>query len=316
MSDRPDDWDHRIGDRLRLRELRVLLTVAATGSMAQAAARLGMTQSAVSQAIAQLEAATRVRLLDRGPKGVTPTNYGEALLRRGAEVFDTLNLGLRDIADLADPGGGEVVVGASESHVAGGFLADIIHGLARSWPRLKIRVVEANTAALSFQEVRDRSVDLMLGRIGRAPLDDDLQADHLFDESLVLVTGAQNEWAGKEGIDFADLVDRPWILSPPVNAVHTLVTESFRTRGLTMAPLTIATWSMNLRLQLLTSGPYVTAFPESLVRYNRDRWALRVLPLSLGQPLPVAIVTLKHRTQSAATRVFIEHARAAAKAFS
>ena len=101
-----------------------------------------------------------------------------------------------------------------------------------------------------------------------------------------------------------------------MNAVHTLVTESFRTRGLTMAPLTIATWSMNLRLQLLTSGPYVTAFPESLVRYNRDRWALRVLPLSLGQPLPVAIVTLKHRTQSAATRVFIEHARAAAKAFS
>jgi len=53
---------------------------------------------------------------------------------------------------------------------------------------------------------------------------------------------------------------------------------------------------MQLRLQLLASGRYLTVFPDSLVRYSADLWSLRVLPVALGQALPVVIVTLKNRT--------------------
>ena len=121
------DW--RIGERLRLRDLRILQHVIACGSMAKAAAELSISQPAVSQSVAQLEAVLKVRLLDRSPRGVTPTIYGEALLRRGLEAFDALRQGVRDIEFLADPGAGEVVIGASESHIAGGFLAEIIQKL-------------------------------------------------------------------------------------------------------------------------------------------------------------------------------------------
>jgi DNA-binding transcriptional LysR family regulator len=235
------------------------------------------------------------------------------MLRSGAEVFDSLKQGMRDIAFLADPGAGEVTIGASESHIAGGFLAEIILALAQKYPRMAIRVTEANTAALSFTELRARRVDMMLGRIGDEPLDDDLHADHLFDESLHIVAGAQNDWAHQDGIDLPDLADKPWILSPPENAVHTLVAAAFRNRALPEPALNVSTWSMTLRLQLLTSGPYVTAFPSSLVRFNAKRWNLKILPICLGQSLPVAIVTVRHRTQSAAARVFIEQARAETK---
>jgi DNA-binding transcriptional LysR family regulator len=232
-----------------MRDLRILLTTVASGSMAKAASQLSMTQPAVSQAIAQLEAATRVKLLDRGPRGVTPTIYGEALIRRGTEAFDALKQGMRDIAFLADPGAGEVVIGTSESHIAGGFLAEIIQTLAGRYPRITIRVMEANTAALAFTELRARHVDIMLGRIGGRQLDGDLQADHLFDEALQVVVGGQNGWAHRDGIDFSDLVDKPWILSPPENAVHALVAAAFRNRDLPMPSLNITTWSMTLRLQ-------------------------------------------------------------------
>ena len=311
MGEWEDDWDRRIGEWVRMRDLRILLTTVACGSMAKAASQLSMTQPAVSQAIAQLEAATRVKLLDRGPRGITPTIYGEALIRRGTEAFDSLKQGMRDIAFLANPGAGEVVIGASESHIAGGFLAEIIQTLARQYPRMVTRVMETNTGALAFTELRARDADMMLGRIGNGPLDDDLHADHLFDETLHVVAGGQNEWAHCDSMDFLDLVDKPWILAPPENTVHALVAAAFRDRGLPMPPLSIATWSMTLRLQMLAAGPYVTAFPASLVQYNAKRWDLKILPVSLGQKLPVAIVTLKHRTQSAAARVFIEHARAA-----
>lgn len=149
----------------------------------------------------------------------------------------------------------------------------------------------------------------MLGRIDGGAMSDDLHADHLFDEPLVAVTGGQQDWAHRDGLDLADLVDRPWILSPPPNAIHSLVVAAFRDRGLPPPSLGVATWSMTLRLQLLTTGPYVTAFPSSLVDYNARRWNLRVLPVGLGKPLPVAIVTLKHRLQTAAVRTFIERAR-------
>src|ERR1700742_3940820 len=107
MSPALADWEARIGRRLKLRDLHVLSSVLRFGSMAKAAAHLGLTQPAISQAIADLEAGLGVRLLDRGPRGVTSTPFGEALLKRGAEAFDALRQGIREIEFLSEPGTGE-----------------------------------------------------------------------------------------------------------------------------------------------------------------------------------------------------------------
>src|SRR6266849_5804789 len=77
------NWENQVGRRLRLRDLHVLFMVVERGSMAKAAAELGISQPAVSDVIANLEHALGVRLLDRSPHGVEPTMYGHALLKRG-----------------------------------------------------------------------------------------------------------------------------------------------------------------------------------------------------------------------------------------
>ena len=105
---KPLDWDGRIGRRVRLRDLHILFAVAQQGSMAKAGAHLGMSQSAVSQAIAALEGALKVRLLDRTSRGVELTMYGTALMRRGQAAFDELRSGVKDIEFLTDPEVGEV----------------------------------------------------------------------------------------------------------------------------------------------------------------------------------------------------------------
>ena|SRR5436305_13752455 len=96
-------WEHQIGRRLRLRDLFVFFTVVEYGSMAKAAAKLGVATPSVSEVIADLEHALGVRLLDRTPKGVTATAYGEALLARGRAAFDELRQGIREIEFIADP---------------------------------------------------------------------------------------------------------------------------------------------------------------------------------------------------------------------
>src|ERR687894_2656275 len=105
------DWADRIGRRVKLRDLHVLLAVAECGGMAKAAESLAITHPVVSKTISDLEQALGVRLLDRGARGVEPTAYGQALLDCGAAVFDELRQGLRRIEHPADAGVGGLPVG-------------------------------------------------------------------------------------------------------------------------------------------------------------------------------------------------------------
>src|SRR4051812_4790015 len=128
-----EDWERRIGRRLKLRDIHILSTAVRWGSMAKAASYLGMSQPAVSEAIASLEDAVRVRLLDRNTRGVEATIFGRALLARGQVVFDELSQGIRDIEFLSKPTVGEVRIACPDS-LAAGFVPEVIGRLARRYP--------------------------------------------------------------------------------------------------------------------------------------------------------------------------------------
>src|SRR5690606_7674100 len=93
---KPEDWDGRIGRRITLRDLHILSQVVRRGSMAKAATELATSQSVVSDSVANLESALGVRLLDRTARGVEPTIYAAALLKRGHAAFDELRQGIKD----------------------------------------------------------------------------------------------------------------------------------------------------------------------------------------------------------------------------
>jgi len=105
-----------------------------------------MSQPAVSEAIANLEAALRVRLLDRSPRGVEPTIYAAALLKRERVVFDELQQGIKEIEFLLNPTAGEVRLGTTEV-LAAGLVPEGVDRLSRRHPQTVIRVVLANPRA-------------------------------------------------------------------------------------------------------------------------------------------------------------------------
>ena len=140
MSQNAKDTDSHIGRRLKLRDLQILASVAQHGSMAKAATHLATTQPTVSQAIADLEDAVGVRLFDRSTQGVVPTAYGEILLKRGAEAFDALKQGMRDIEFHATSGAGDVWVGCMEA-LLHGLLPAVIQRLAKQHPKIIVHVL-------------------------------------------------------------------------------------------------------------------------------------------------------------------------------
>ena len=163
------DWESQLGRRMRLRDLHVFATTVRLGSMAKAARELGVSQPAVSEVIAELEQLLGVRLLDRTPRGVEPTVYGSALLRRSIAAFDELRQGIRDIEFLSDPTAGELRIGCPES-IAAGYLQPVVARFAKTHPRVVLDVDTVNTQSFS-PKLRERSLDLVLAR-GGWPLDE------------------------------------------------------------------------------------------------------------------------------------------------
>src|SRR5262245_59915210 len=134
----------RIGRRIRLHDLNVLIAVVPAGSMNKAASLLHTGQSAISRSISDLEPAVGVQLLDRNPRGVQPTEYGHALLSGGMAMFDELRQAIKHIEFLADPTAGKIRVGTTIPLVTS-FVDSVIDRISRQHPRILFDLVTAQT---------------------------------------------------------------------------------------------------------------------------------------------------------------------------
>jgi DNA-binding transcriptional LysR family regulator len=309
------NWEAMIGRRVRLRDLHVLFAVHQSGSMAKAAPLLGITQSAISQMIADLEHALGVRLLDRGPRGVEATVYGRTLLKYGKAAFDNLRQGIQEIEFLAHPGAGEVRIGAPES-VSSAILPAIIRRFSQQYPRAQLDVDTTDvTAAMS--KLRDRSLDMVmaLGGIARedVSLATDMNVEKLFEDELVVAADRDSPWARRRKLDLSELADAPWILAPS-GFSNIVLAEAFRARGLDMPKVSLKTFSIHIRANLIAGSTFVTTLPKSVLDFYAQRLPLKALSVALpARPWPLVIATLKDRTVSPAVERFIKCAREVTK---
>jgi DNA-binding transcriptional LysR family regulator len=310
------DWDSRIGRRVTLRDLHILFAVVQHGSMAKAGGSLGKSQSAVSQAIAAIEHAVGVRLLDRTSRGVEPTAYGSALLRRGRAAFDELRLGINEIESMADPATGEVRIACSDL-VSAGILPPIVDRVSLQYPRIKLDVHETSSATMEYPELQERKVDIRLAILQR-PLEGEtakkFHAEILCNDQICLATGLSSPLARRRKIDLSDLLGAPWIAPPPEASGGASIIEAFRAQGLSPPEFTVTTFSVGLRSFLGMGGRFVIALPVSVLALYSKVLALKRLPIELPKSqLSIAIVTLKDRTLSPAAQLFIACAREVTK---
>src|SRR5258705_11300558 len=154
----PVDWESLAGRRLRLGVFHVFFAVGQSGSRAKGATLLRVPHPAVSKAISALDAVLGVRLFDRSTQGVTPTVYGEALMKCGSTVFDELRQGIRAIEFLADPTSGDVRIGCLMS-VAALILPMVIQRFAQKYPRVVVHQDEVNVLAEQLSWLRSRKYD-------------------------------------------------------------------------------------------------------------------------------------------------------------
>jgi DNA-binding transcriptional LysR family regulator len=302
----------RVERRLKLHDVRVLMSVVEAGSMAKAAQRLGTSQPAISRSIAELEHTLGVRLLERSSWGVEPTQYGDAIIRRGVAVFDELRAGVKDIEFLADPTAGELRVACPEA-IASGPVVAVINRLTRRHPRIVFHIM-TGTARAIHRAVIERTAEIGIMRVMGRVDEDVLRVETLFDDELVVAAGARNPLTRRRRIELAELAHEKWVMSLNDSFSTALAAEAFAEQGLPPPRATVVTPSQSLRNRLLVTGGFLTCIHGFALAVPNKYPTIRPLPVAM--PItrrPMAIFTLRKRVLSPLAESFIANIRSIAR---
>lgn len=123
-----------------LDDLRALVAVARERSFTKAAAKLGVSQSALSQTVRELEERLGVRLLTRTTRSVSPTEAGERLIQAAGPRFEEIEAELAAIRELREKPAGTIRITATE-YAADAILLPKLAKLLRTYPDIKVEII-------------------------------------------------------------------------------------------------------------------------------------------------------------------------------
>jgi DNA-binding transcriptional LysR family regulator len=305
------DWSTRIGRRIKLRDLHILQAAVETGSMARAAGELAITQPAVSYAIAELEHALGVPLLERTSQGVTPTVYGQVMLDHSNIVFNELRHGINEINSLADPSVGELRIGTTPPMSA--IASAVFNTFVPTHPRMTFALTVSGTDVL-LAELRRREVELVISRLAEFVSDEDLDVRTLFHDELSVICSKQSKWARKRGVSLADIVDEPWVFPHAGGFLTKVIKAAFEEQGLSVPRATVTTQSTYALSVLVANGPFLAMHPGCMLTMPREHPLLAAVDVRLRKTRgAIGLITLKNRSLSPVAKLFLKAATSTVK---
>jgi DNA-binding transcriptional LysR family regulator len=190
-----------------LHQLRLFVTLARHRSFTRAGDEFGITQSAVSRGIRELEDEIALRLFDRTTRQVALTDTGRKLLARIAPLVEELEATLRPQTQArGEPG---IVNLASSCGLTASVLPAMLASCRERWPETSVVVMDRPQSAV-LQLVRSGEADF--GIVIAPDSLDELTAEALFDDALAAVVSASHRLAGAASIEWQQLRGMPLLL--------------------------------------------------------------------------------------------------------
>ena len=306
--------------RLKTRQLRLLVALDDARNVHRAAAALAVSQSAASKELKDLETMLDLRLFDRLPRGVSPTLAGEALIRHARSALRSLARAQEELDVLRSGAAGEVEVGVIM--VPGlELLPRAIARLKRELPLLRIGV-QVEPSPLLLARLKDESLDFLIARILDQEDRTELQFEEIADEPvcavarpghplLQAVTGAA---AGAAVPSLEALLSWPWVLPPRGSILRRRFDAMFRRAGL-LPPLDVVeTTAMLVVTGLLQQTDALHVMPRQVAEQYAGWRQLALLPVELPCRMDAfGIVTRRDQPLTAAAARLVQAVREAAR---
>ncbi|GAA4987191.1 LysR substrate-binding domain-containing protein [Yinghuangia aomiensis] len=294
-----------LNGRLKLRHLMLVCSIAEHGSVLRAAKALHLAQPAVTRGLRESEHILGVDLFTRGPRGVTPTLFGEAFLEHARAVLAELRLAGDRIEGLVDGQVGTVSVGTllAGSNV---LLPKAIASLKRLRPRVRVIVREAPFDT-HLPMLRDGEIDLIVGRLN--PIEDqpDLRQIRLYGEPVDVVARVGHPACRLSAPELRDLLGYAWVIPLEQTALRGELEQTFRDGGLPMPEDVVECTSILTVRALVRDADMLAVLPRSVA--EGDPGLVR-LPLALdGVRHEVGVTLPAKRPLTPSAQLMLRHLR-------
>lgn len=295
--------------RVSIRQLRLVTTISEVGSMVRAGDVVGMTQPAVTKAVRDLERDLGVDLFIRGNRGVTPTVYGEALVRHAQGVLAQLEHAAEEIDDLAHGAGGRVVIGTLLAASAW-LLPSAIARLRAERPRVVVDVVEGTNDRLQPMLLRG-DLDMVVGRLSEFRHRTGVHQEPIYFDEIVILARPGHALATHADPSLADLQEADWILPPPETTLRRQIEKAFFDAGLDPPRCAVQSVSLLTNRRLLCASDLIGVWPRGVAADDLAQGRLVSLPVRLDEILwPVGVSTRKLARLSPAADALLSMLRA------
>ncbi len=290
-------------NRLRMRQVALILAVGEHGTLRKASGELGMTQPAATKMIQELESALGQKLFERVGRGQKLTPAGASVLGYFRGLRGSIESMTRELAELRLGSSGRVSVGSIMAP-SPTLLTQAIIALKKAYPLLSIDVT-LDTSDRLFELLREGVLDVAIGRVRG-----EHWADYVFmpleNEALAIVVGVHHPLGKKKSVPFASLLDYPWILQPGGSPMREVLEQEFR---MLQAPLPrglIETASILTTTNLIAETDMIGVVPQSIADTYARHGLLKVLPCHIQHKMEAfGSITRRDRPLSEATRFFL-----------
>lgn len=266
-----------------LKRFEYVLALAECMNFSQAAGKLGISQSTLSQYIQKLEKDLGVSLFERTTANLRLTQYGEIYLKSARRILDIYATTLDTLSDADKGATGVVRMGISPSR-APFLLAGITEEFKKEYPKVKLHFSESKTVDI-IKKLYEGSIDFAVTVDDSLEKNNDFCCETVASESIMLV-GAKKKGISslsKNGeIDFTKTKDMPFIL---LGDDQLLTGEFYRlSKKCSVSPeVTVQVSELSTAIALVKQGLGLTLLPSSYKQYGNLSDELDFLSIEQGQ---------------------------------
>jgi DNA-binding transcriptional LysR family regulator len=294
---------------VNLRQLQTLLVIAECRSISRAAERLHVSQPAVTKSLRELERSLGVALFERSARGLSPTRYGDSLIRHAKSVSAELRHAGEELAALRGAASGRVSIGTAPIGAAK-IVPQAVAALLHDQPGLVVNVVEGTHNTL-LPAVAVGELDLFFGPLGDDGPGEGLVEEVLFYDRLHIVARRNHPLAKRRTLELADLLDQPWVLPPTTVRPRRQLENAFRRQGLEPPTTGVETASPLILRTLLLESDRISVIARQALVVEVELGLIKLLPVDLGATIrPIGIVMRAGATPSPAVAMLIDHLKA------
>ena len=281
-----------MASRLRMRQLRLLISLDELGSIHKAAQALSITQPGATKALNEIESTLGAVLFERTSKGLEANDLGRCVVRYARLINTDLAHLREEMIGILQGHGGRLSVGSIM-----GAVPMLVEGLARlreSQPDLSVSIVE-DTSDRLLSLLDQGRLDVVICRTSVSPRPGAYVSRARHQEQLVVVANLQHPLVGCAELRLEALADSRWVVFPVNMPMRLTLEREFREAGLNFPLYPIETSSTFTTLTLLLQDRgLVAVMPWDSARIALEHGMLAQLPLVLNsRSEPYEVVTRK-----------------------